>query len=810
VLYSCFVSEPDDGIAATQAATDSTTPAPGTRFAKRYLVDRLLGRGGMGSVWAVLDVDLGERVALKTLDKADASTTTVERFRREVRLARRVTHRNVARIFDIGESSGVHYLTMELVEGESLAARLARGPLVPGDALALALQIAQGLASAHAVEIVHRDLKPPNVLIEPGGRAVVTDFGIACALTGDVRLTVEGTGFMGTPAYMSPEQVRGDTVDATSDIYSLGVMLFEMLTGRLPFAGDTAISLAVARLQTPPDDPRNHALVGDGIAQLVLDCLSREAAARPATIAEVAARIAALQAAGDPVSTAARASFATTSVPALTPVPAVTAVPSSAAGSQAARTGTFASTRVGQQGVAVLPFRYRGAPGDEYFADALTDEVIDLLSRNRGLRVAARGATAKLGPDADPRTVGSELGVDVVVDGTVQRAGDAIRIQARLVAVDTGVQLWSERFDGRLTDVFELQDKIATQVAETLRVQIATVDQRNEVPAEAVALYMRARSLMRIYNLGGTGPEGAVGLLEQALALAPSFRPAIAAHAVATERMWFAPAARNDIRWRERAMASVARALELAPDVPETHLAAGRMAMQRADYGTAARAIARAISIAPTFATAHEVLGILQCECGRAEEGLRHLRIALSLDPTTVNAPMYEARYYEMHGDPARADAIFDEFERSRVFDVGAIAMRLRVSAWRRDKDAIRRLRDKLARSDTGGLPFDALIRSYLEEIDIDEALVHLRMAIHADLGPRFSTLMRQVATETTALVGRLDDAEAMLREAIDDALVDLDWMDHCPVLAPLRERPAYAALRARVHARAGEIWTVA
>jgi serine/threonine-protein kinase len=795
------VSEHDDGIAATQAATDSTLPGPGRRFAKRYLVDKLLGRGGMGSVWAVLDIDLGERVALKTLDHADSSTTTVERFRREVRLARRVTHRNVARIFDIGESAGMHYLTMELVEGTSLAARLEQGPLAPAVALELALQIANGLHSAHGVEIVHRDLKPANVLLEPGGRAVVTDFGIACAVTGDVRLTVEGAGFMGTPAYMSPEQVRGDTIDARSDIYSLGVMLFEMLTGRLPFPGDSAISLAVARLQQPPDDPRDHAAVGDAVAQLVLDCLAREVGDRPQTVGDVATRIGALLADADATTGVAPAKCAA-------PSPTLSARPGSTV--DATRTPTFASTRVGQQGVAVLPFRYRGVAGEEYLADALTDEVIDLLSRNRGLRVSARGATAKFGTDGDPRAIGKELGVDVVVDGSVQRAGDAIRIQVRLVAVDTGYQLWSERFDGKLTDVFDLQDKIATQVAETLRVQIATVDQRNEVPAEAVALYMRARSLMRLYHMGGAGPDGCVGLLEQALALAPAFRPAIAAHAVATERMWFSPATRGDIRWHERAIASVERAMNEAPDMPETHLAAARMSMQSADYGNAARAIARAISIAPTFATAHEVLGILQCEGGRPEEGLRHLRLAASLDPTLTNPLMYQARYYEMHGDPARADAIFDEFERRGVFDMGGLTMRVRISAWRGDKEAIRRQRTKIDRSESGGGPFEKLIGTYLGEVDADVALAQLRATIHSDLGPRFSTLMRQLAAETLASVGRIDDAERLLAEATDDALVDLDWMDHCPVLAPLRARPLFATLRERVAKRAGEIWDVA
>ncbi len=769
--------------------------AAGRRFARRYLVECLVGRGGMGSVWAVVDADLGERVALKTLDRADSSAQTVERFRREVRLARRVTHRNVARIFDIGEADGVHYLTMELVDGESLADRLNRAPPSVADACRLAAQIAEGLAAAHAAEIVHRDLKPGNVLVDRSGRAVITDFGIACAVSGDVKLTVEGAGLLGTPAYMSPEQVRGDPVEAASDLYSLGVMLFELLTGRLPFHGDSTIALALARLHQAPDDPRAHAGIDDGLAELVLQCLALDPAERPADASTVAQRLHELHPTLD------------VSAPPSRP-------PSRSLGPGASITRGVAATRTGTRpvdvSVAVLLFRYRGTAGEEYLAEALTDEIIDLLSRNRGLRVSARGATAKFGPDADPRAVGSELGVDVVVDGSVQRGGETIRISARLVAVDSGVQLWSERFDGRLVDVFELQDRLARQIAETLRVQLESTSQRNEVPAEAVAMYMRARSLMRSYHMGGVGPDGAVGLLEQVLALAPTFRPAIAALAVATERTWFSPATRGEVRWRERTVAAIEHALAEAPELPETYLAAARLGMQRADYAAAVHSISRALSLAPTFAGAHEVLGSLQCEAGRPEEGLRHLRLAVALDPTLLTARMYEARHYEMHGRHAEADALMAEAERhSTRFEITVVATTARIAGWRGDLETVVRQRTKLLAAGNDGGLFDVLLQGYLGLTSLPEALANLRTLLHPDFGPRFVTLGKQLAIEALARVGEGDVAEELLAEVADGALVDLDWLDFCPVLASLRDRPRFAELRAKARARAEAIWVV-
>ncbi len=251
----------------------------GERFADRYTVEAMIGRGGMGTVYRVRDTMVDEPVALKLL--GTASEDVVERFRREVRLARRITSPHVARTHDLGTHAGVHYLTMELVEGVSLGRKLEQdGPLAPARAARLAASIARGLAAAHAASVVHRDLKPDNVLFEAStGRVVVTDFGIARALESD-RTKMTG-GIAGTPAYMAPEQLVGGPIDGRADLYALGVVLFEMLTGELPFEGETPISIAVARLHHPPRDLNSLRAVPTELSRIVDALLTRERDQRP-------------------------------------------------------------------------------------------------------------------------------------------------------------------------------------------------------------------------------------------------------------------------------------------------------------------------------------------------------------------------------------------------------------------------------------------------------------------------------------------------------------------------------------------------
>jgi len=267
-----------DGRPRAGVASDAV---PSERFAGRYALEALIGQGGMGRVYRARDVLVGDVVALKTLELGkDPGTDAVERFRREVRLARRISHPNVARMHDLGEHAGQHYLTMEYVDGVDLRTLIAReGPLAPARATRIALAVCEGLAAAHAAGVMHRDLKPANVLVEKGGRVVLTDFGIARALVDEAAQRTQGTA--GTPMYMAPEQLSGGELGPRADLYAVGLMLYEMLTAAMPFSGDSPIAVAFARLRQPPPDPRAKLAVPDALAELVLRCLAREPEQRP-------------------------------------------------------------------------------------------------------------------------------------------------------------------------------------------------------------------------------------------------------------------------------------------------------------------------------------------------------------------------------------------------------------------------------------------------------------------------------------------------------------------------------------------------
>ena len=771
---------------------------PGQVFAGRYEIEKLVGEGGMGAVYRAHDREVDETIALKLLlSSSSRGSEIVERFRREVRLARRVTHRNVARTYDLGEAEGLRFLTMEYVRGESLRQVLARKrQLTSGCASALAVEIFAGLAAAHEAGIIHRDLKPANILLERGGRVVITDFGIARATGGEATLR---TGkLMGTPAYMSPEQVSGTPVDHRADVYAAGLILFEMLTGRLPFTGENAIAMALARLAQDPKDPRDFAAaVPAGLSELVVRMIARERDGRPATAAEAAHALV-------PYADAEQGGASPLTIASLTVGPLT---------STTTTTPRWSVSGTGERALAVLPFRYRGPEGDRFVAEALTDELIDLLSRTRSLKVSGSGATAKYadtgGKDRDPRKIGQDLGVDVIVDGTVQLAGKRVRISARLEDVQSGFQLWSERFDGYLEDVFELQDRMGRRIAEALRVELSTIAHRGEAPAEAIELYLRARRLIRLLRRD----EDPVELLERCLDLAPGFKPAIAAHAIACLFAWFSPDA-GEVDWESKARHAVERALTEAPELAESHFASAKHAVQHGDFRTAARSLSRALKIAPTYAEAHDYLGRLQCEAGRAEQGIDHIRLAIDLDPTLVAGYFDIGRYYALRGNWKEFDDTVAEFQQKAPADsTASLLLELRMAGWRRDEARIRACIEhlKIVDNDRANRALWYLARG-LQHDDITDELIEFLGVARDDgpkLNPRLVTVMFQMSAEVLAFQENYDRSMTFVTRAADEVLVDIDWIDRCPLLTPLRERPEFAAARQKVKARAEAIWSI-
>jgi serine/threonine protein kinase/tetratricopeptide (TPR) repeat protein len=776
-----LVTEADD------APTERSGPLikVGECFAGRYRLEGILGRGGMGAVYRVRDLELDEVVALKLLEVGASSPEAVERFRREVRLARRVTHRNTARTYDLGEFEGRRFLTMEYIEGQSLRELQGKRRLELGEALKLTRQIAEGLAAAHAAHVVHRDLKPANVLIETGAagkRAVITDFGIARGLQASDK-TLQTDGTLGTPAYMAPEQLAGERVGPATDVYALGLILHELITGELPYKRSTTMETALARLhELPPDLVASHDL-SPGLGSLVSLMLSQEPAERPepadvaSILAEQLAELAALEreaASGD----------SETSVPTPTPIRRLA--------------------------LAVLPFLHRGPPDTAYIAEVLSDELIDLLAMTKSLRVSGSGATARYAArrDRDPRAIGQELGVDALVDGTVQVAGERVRISARLLEGDSGFQRWSERFEGSLSDVFELQDKMGKRIAEALRIEVEQSVHRGDATPEAIEHYLRGRQLARAWAF--KGPDGAVARFARCLELAPSFKPAMAAYALACLRAWFLPRTHEDPDWGAMAQQAVEAALGWAPELAETHLAAARWATQSGDYRGAAQSLRLALAIAPTYAAAHEYIGQLQLEGGRPKEGLEHLQLALELDPSLAFSLPAVARYYALRGELEPYDEWMARyFDTSpRPTDIPVRLLQARVAAWTSDAQRAEAAAEALAHLMPPGSPmFEFAAILWTEAMSEGELARRVETILPFVPNPNFRASILQIACEASVLRGHRALALRWLEHASSAPLADLDWLEHCVIFEGLREETLYRQSLATARARAEAIW---
>ncbi len=773
-------SESDDTISADGTAKEDRLSGelfPGEVFAGRYEVQAPLGRGGMGAVYRVLDRKLDEIVALKLLTLG--TERAVERFLREVRLARRVTHPNVARTHDLGEHAGMHFLTMEYVRGTALDRLLDdRERLDAARAAQSAEQIAAGLSAAHEAGVVHRDLKPANVLIGEDGRVVLTDFGIARAARADTR-THETGALVGTPHYMAPEQVLGKTVDARADIYALGLILFELVTGALPFEAENPLAVAVMRIHEAPRDPRSVASVPDALAEVILRCLAREPDARPQSATELRAALAAFR--GGTLDVAPRS---------VTP----------------SGVSLFAPISPGQRAVAVLPFVYRGSADHDYLGEGLAEELIDVLSRTKGLRVLALGATRRFAEERDPARIGAELGADAVVDGTVQLAGDRVRIAARLVDSDSGVQRWSERFDGRFEDVFTLQEKMGRRVAESLRLEIDAAAHRRTAPQEAIELYLRARRNLRTDLMRRS--EETVSMLERCLELAPGFAPAYPAHAMACVRAWWS--GERDIEQQRgiRARASVGRAVERAPEQADTHLASAMIAVQDGRYREAALALAKSLEIAPTLADAHQYLGDLQAEAGRPREGAERLRLAMELDPSLSIGHVTLARLAALDRDWDRAAAHLEQVSGASQQALPMLMARMRYALWRGDREGARQMTAAFSTMPGSGPErMTTLARVAIGELD-PAILANLLDEMEQWLSnPRFASMLLQFTTEFASAGGAHDLALEALRRAAEGVLIDLEWVRRCPLLEPLHASPIYARARSLVEDRAAELW---
>ncbi|MGD9347779.1 MAG: protein kinase, partial [Candidatus Aminicenantes bacterium] len=444
----------------------------GAMFARRYQIVEELGRGGMGKVYKAIDTEVKEKVALKLIKpEISREEKTIARFQNELKLARKISHRNVCRMYDLNKEESNYYITMEYVPGEDLKSmiRMSR-QLSVTTAVNVARQVCEGLSEAHRIGVIHRDLKPSNIMIDRAGNVRIMDFGIARSLR---TKGITGSGVMiGTPEYMSPEQVEGKEVDQRSDIYSFGVILYEMVTGRVPFEGDTPFTVGVKhKSELPPEPKAFNTQIPDDLSRIILKCLEKDKQNRPQSTDELISDLSVIE---EGESTPYERP--SESKPLTTPI---TEIP------------------LGRS-IAVLPFVDLSAQKDqEYFCDGLADELINRLTNIESLRVPARTSTFSFkGKEIDMQEVGKKLRVDMLLEGSLRKAGNKLRVTVQLVSVADGYPLWSEKYEREEADIFVLQDEISLAIVNKLKLKLLggereKIVKRHTEDPEAYDLYLK-------------------------------------------------------------------------------------------------------------------------------------------------------------------------------------------------------------------------------------------------------------------------------------------------------------------------------
>jgi TolB-like protein/tRNA A-37 threonylcarbamoyl transferase component Bud32/Tfp pilus assembly protein PilF len=644
--------------------------APGTRLGP-YEITAALGAGGMGEVYLATDSRLGRDVAVKVLPQHLSDHPELRaRFEREARTVSALNHPHICTVHDVGVHDGQPYLVMERLSGQSLSQVIGRQPMPIARVLELGEQIADALEVAHRAGIVHRDLKPANLFVTDRGDAKVLDFGLAKSnstaaddsVTGDTptvaaRLLTEVGTTVGTVAYMSPEQARTERVDARSDLFSLGVVLYEMATGRLPFEGKSAAELFAAILKTDPNPPSEcNPEVPAGLEAVILKALEKDPALRYQTAAELRADL--LRLGHDASARSAANASAPSGGREASPlgrrdpvgprpglwvgVAVIAVVVAATLGYFAIRGGGRAGARrdgnaVPEHSIAVLPFTDMSPGKDqEYFSDGISEELLNLLAKIPQLQVTARTSSFSFkGKEVAIPEIARRLHVRHVLEGSVRKSGNKVRITAQLVDAATDAQLWSETYDRTLDDVFAIQDEIAADVVKELKVKILGAAPRaRETDPEAYALYLQATQLTR--KRSAEAFVQADTLLRRVLAADPRYVPAwsqMAGNAVNEVTIGMLSGDEGFARAREAAT----KALEIDPEFARAHASLGSIAIFEGDVLAAAQHFERALALDPTDLVVLGNSSAVLKSLGRLDEAVALDEAVVRRDPVNTS-----------------------------------------------------------------------------------------------------------------------------------------------------------------------------
>jgi eukaryotic-like serine/threonine-protein kinase len=645
-----------------------------------YKIERDLGGGGMSQVFVALDQSLGRRVVVKILSPALSSAVNAQRFDREIKLAARLQHAHIVPLLTAGESDGLPFFTMPFVDGQSLQQRIEQtGPMPLSDVIRILRDVASALDYAHEHGVVHRDIKPANILLSRDS-AMVTDFGVAKAISesaqGHTALTSLGIS-LGTPAYMAPEQAAADpAVDHRADIYSFGVTAYEMLAGKPPFHGLSVQATVFAHVTQPPEPIwKRRAGLPPVLSALVMRCLEKDPANRPQTAAEVTQILDEIAAPSADTTAASRRYLASLGAPDASRRArfvgiGVAAVALLAAGVWATQravaksdSGPPPSPRI--KSIAVLPFSSEDST-DEYFRDGMADQLIVTLSSVPGLSVASRTSafTFKDRKNVSSAEIGRVLNVDNILEGSVRRAGDRLRVLVQLTSAKDGSGLWSETFEARNKDVFAVQDSISHAILDRLRVRLAgnapaQLTQHGTANVAAYDLYLRA---LHQFNKFEEGPlRESIRLYNQAIELDPRYAQAWAG--IAKSWLFLAddyvapkiayPAARQ----------AAEQALSFDSTLAEAHAARGTALYQyewKLDEGR--REIDKAMALDPKSFLGQIAFGGLLMVTGKSDSAIAVLQAAQASDPLSVLNALLLGRFYGILG---RQQEAIDEYQRA-------------------------------------------------------------------------------------------------------------------------------------------------
>jgi serine/threonine protein kinase/tetratricopeptide (TPR) repeat protein len=658
----CSTANPDTAVSCSHCGTpmpagdsdtleivDTAALSPGSDLGPRYHIEALLGQGGMGRVYKAYDKDLDRTVAIKVVRQGmmgDASA--LKRFKQELLLASKISHKNILRIHDMGEVGDVKFISMAYVEGQDLHQILIEAPKMPLErVLKFATQLAEALAAAHAEGVVHRDLKPQNILVNKDSQIFVSDFGLAKSFEKDAVGMTRTGAFLGTPRYMAPEQVEGKPVDQRTDLYAYGLILYQMVTGDVPFTGDSTLKVMYQRIQEKPKNPKlANPELPNWVARIIMRCLEKDPEMRYQSAYEILADLQGSKSSSTssrtvqiqlPEFAQKRWLWAATAAVALLllafAIPSVRhlILPGGRASSSVSGIPPLSEGKF----LAVLPFRILG---DEqslgYVAEGLNESLSAKLFQLRDLRMASETAASKAKPNDPLEKIGRTLGVNLIVQGIIQGTGDKMSIIVNLEDVADGKKLWSKEFSGNAKDLLTIEDQISAQLVSALALkptneEMAHAAERPTDNVEAYDLYLRGRQALR-EALKAEDIQTSIDYFDGGIKKDPSFALAYTGLADASLRMY---AAKKDSFWAEKALGAALRAEQLKDTVPEVHFSLGSV---YAGTGKTAQAIAelkRGLQLAPNSDEGYRRLGNTYLNTGQKDEAIAAYKKAVEVNP---------------------------------------------------------------------------------------------------------------------------------------------------------------------------------